>query len=245
MKPRFQQQYNEAINLISHLILTKPKPVLALLAKHGIVFKGKPTRLHIINEVVELLKRNDPKFEQDLGHLLTTHIQYRGKEMLALERKEFSAYVGEDEDEFWGALAKGAIGIVGGLFKKKKRSSGGNNAAVAASQAAAAQAKAQAAQAKRDMERRMREMQKRMQREREAEARRRREEEERRRRAEEERRKQEAEAKKNQTKTIAMVGGGIVLLAVIGIVVATSKSNGRAASYIPMPAATPAPAMVR
>ncbi|WP_027395125.1 hypothetical protein [Aquimarina latercula] len=240
MKQSFQEKYNDSINLISHLILTKPKPVIGLLAKYEITFKGTPNRNQIIDEVVELLKSNNQKFEDDLGKLLTIHIQYQGKEMLALERSNFSSYDDgeEDEDEFWGALAKGAIGIVGGLFKKKRRrrsrGGGGNAAALAASQAAAARrrASAQAAQAKRDMERRMREMREAAERRRrEAEERRRREEEARRRR--EEAAKKEADAKKKQTNTMLMAGGGIALLAIIGVVMAKSNSKPL---YPPMPA---------
>ncbi|TSE07921.1 hypothetical protein [Aquimarina algiphila] len=243
MKQSFQKKYNDSINLISHLILTKPKPVIGLLAKYGITFKGTPNRNQIIDEVVELLKSNNQKFEDDLGKLLTIHIQYQGKEMLALERSNFSSYDDgeEDEDEFWGALAKGAIGIVGGLFKKKRRrrsrGGGGNAAALAASQAAARRrASAQAAQAKRDMERRMREMRQAAERRRrEAEARRQREEADRRRREEEAKRQREREAaaKKKQTNTMLMAGGGIALLAIIGVVMAKSNSKPL---YPPMPA---------
>lgn len=235
MKQSFQKKYNDSINLISHLILTKPKPVIGLLAKHGITFKGTPNRNQIIDEVVELLKSNNQKFEDDLGKLLTIHIQYQGKEMLALERSNFSSYDDgdEDEDEFWGALAKGAIGIVGSLFKGKKRrrrSRGGGNAAAA-----------QAAQAKRDMQlqaQRMRESRRRREEERrrrEEEERRRREEAERRRREEEAKRQREREAtaKRKQTNTMLMAGGGIALLAIIGVVM--SKSNSKPL-YPPMPA---------
>lgn len=233
MKQSFQKQYNDSIKLISHLILTKPKPVIGLLAKHGVIFKGTPPRKQIINEVVELLNSSNEKFENDLGKLLTVHIQYRGKEMLALERSEFSSYDDGDmdEDQFWGALAKGAIGIVGSLFKGKKRrrrSRGGGNAA------------AQAAQTKRDMQLlsiRMAESKRRREEERRRreEERRRREEAERRRREEEERRRreQQAAARRKQTNTMLMVGGGIALLAVVGVVI--SKSGSKQPLY-PSPA---------
>ncbi|WP_299243046.1 hypothetical protein [uncultured Aquimarina sp.] len=240
MKQSFQKKYNDSINLISHLILTKPKPVIGLLAKHGIIFKGTPDRKQIIGEVVELLKSNNSAFEDDLGKLLTIHIQYKGKEMLALERSDFSSYDDgdQDEDEFWGALAKGAIGIVGGLFKgrkRRRRSRGGGNAAAA-----------QAAQAKRDMQlqaQRMRESRRRREeerrrREREA-AERRRREEERRRREEEAKRQAEArrqeEAKKRQTNTMIMVGGGIALLAIVGVVM---SKRGSKPTYPYMPASS-------
>ncbi|WP_051336120.1 hypothetical protein [Aquimarina latercula] len=233
MKQSFQKKYNDSINLISHLILTKPKPVIGLLATHGIVFKGTPSRNQIIDEVVELLKSDNGKFEDDLGNLLTVHIQYQGKEMLSLEQSDFSSYDDgdQDEDEFWGALAKGAIGIVGGLLGKKKRrrrSRGGGNAAAA-----------QAAQAKRDMQlqaQRMRESRRRREEEarrrREEAERRRREEEARRRREEEAKREREAAAKKRQTNTMLMAGGGIVLLAIVGFVMAKSNSPRQTAPYV-------------
>lgn len=236
MKQSFQKKYNDSINLISHLILTKPKPVIGLLAKHGVVFKGTPSRNQIIDEVVELLKSDNGKFEADLGNLLTVHIQYQGKEMLSLEQSDFSSYDDgdQDEDAFWGALAKGAIGIVGGLFKKKRRrrSSGGGNAALAASQAVAQR---QAAQAKRDMQLQMQRMRESAaRRAREAEERRAREAEERRRREEEARRQREREAaaKKKQTNTMLMAGGGIALLAIVGFAMAKSNSPRQTAPYV-------------
>ncbi|TPN87135.1 hypothetical protein [Aquimarina algicola] len=241
MKQSFQKKYNDSINLISHLILTKPKPVIGLLAKYGVSFTGTPNKKQLINEVVELLKSNNQKFEDDLGKLLTIHIQYRGKEMLDLEQGNFSSYDDgdEDEDEFWGALAKGAIGIVGGLFKKKRRrrsrGGSGNAAALAASQAAAARrrAAAQAAQAKRDMERRMREMREAAERRRREEAERRRREEAERRRREEAAKREAAAAKKKQTNTMLMAGGGIALLAIIGVVMAKSNSSKQPMPYMP------------
>ncbi|QKX04142.1 hypothetical protein HN014_04210 [Aquimarina sp. TRL1] len=248
MKQSFQKKYNDSINLISHLILTKPKAVIGLLAKHGIIFKGTPNKKQLINEVVELLKSNTSTFEDDLGQLLTIHIQYKGKEMLALERSDFSSYDDgdEDEDEFWGALAKGAIGIVGGLFKRRKNkggSRGGGNAAAARIRAAArSRAAAQAAQAKRDMQRQMERMRREAaeRRRREAEERRRREAAERRRREVEERRRREAatrrqaEAKKKQN-TMLIAGGGIALLAIVGVFMAKSNSKPTY-PYMPAPA---------
>ena len=220
---KFQKKYNDSINLVSHLILTKPTPVIGLLAKHGTTFKGTPERNQIIDEVIELLKVNK-KFEGDLGKLLTVHIQYRGKEMLALERSEFNSYndvEDQDEDEFWGALAKGAVGIIGGLVgkKKKRRRSSGRNTTT------------QAAQAKQDVQMQMARM-------RQAQEARRREEAERRRREETERRRREEEAKRErersrrkQTNTMLIAGGGIAVLAVIGVVLAKSNSPKQPVMY--------------
>lgn len=226
MKQSFQQKYNDSLKLLSHLILTKPEAVIRLLTKHGIIFKGNPTRKQLIDEVVELLRSESSTFENDLGSLLTTHISYRGKEMLELDRSRFHSYSDEeDEDAFWGALAKGAVGIIGGLIGKKKRrrrsrGGGGTNAA------------AQAVQTKRDMQLlsiRMAESKRRREEERrrrEAEERRRREEAERRRREEQARREREA-AKARQNRTMLIAGGGIALLAVVGVFMA--KSNPRPA----------------
>ncbi|WP_281989721.1 hypothetical protein [Aquimarina aggregata] len=197
MKRSFQKRYNDSINLIGHLILTKPKPVIGLLAKHGITFKGIPHGNQLIDEVVELLKSNTQKFEDDLSKLLMIHIQFKGKEMLALERGDFSSYDdgAQDEDEFWGAIAKGVVGGIGSIFKKKRnKGRGGNSASLIASQAAARRrAAAQAAQMKRDLQ-----MQ--LQRIRKEAAERRRREAETRRREEAARRRREAEAKKEADK---------------------------------------------
>lgn len=244
MKQHMQEQYNDTINLISHLILTKPKPVMTLLMKYGVRFEEKPTKKQLADEVIEVLKSANKKFQEDLSNLLTVHIQYRGKEMLALERSEYSSYDDDNEDEFWGALAKGAVGLIGGLFKKKRRrrkGGGGNAAALAASRAAAKrQAEAQAARMRRDFQMRMKAMEEQRRREREAARRRqeaaerrRREEAERRRREDEARRAREAEAKKKQTNMMLMVGGGIGLLAIAGIFMAKSNSQKPMMPYVP------------
>ena len=230
MKSERQQIYNQIIDLITHLILTKPKPLEVLLAKHGIVFKGKPTQKELIFEMVELLKSNQPEFKKNLEALLIKHLQYKGKEMLALERSNFYSYNDSDYDEFWGKIAKVGLGLVGKLFKGKRRRrsrGGGNAAAVAASQAAAARrrADAQAARMRRDFEQKLLAMKM-------AESKRRREEAERRRREEAERRRREAQAKqeaeaarKKQTQNMVIAGGGIALLAVVGIFMAKSNSK--------------------
>ncbi|WP_025663295.1 hypothetical protein [Aquimarina megaterium] len=250
MKQNMRQQYNDTINLISHLILTKPKPVMTLLMKYGVRFEEKPTKKELADEVVEVLKSTNEKFQEDLSNLLTVHIQFRGKEMLALDRSKYSSYDGdEDEDEFWGALAKGAVGIIGGLFGKKRRrrrrSGGGNAAALAASRAAAAkrQADAQAARVRRDFQMKMQAMEAQRRRE-QAEARRRqaaaaaaaerrrREEAERRRREDEAKSKKEAESKK-KSNMMLMVGGGVGLLLIAGIFMAKSNSQKPMMPYVP------------
>lgn len=219
-----QRQYNDAINMISHLILTKPLPVIGLLKRYGVVFKGTPGRIQLISAVVELLQKGDPKFQNDLGKLLTIHIQYKGKEMLALAESDFSSYSDEDEDEFFGTLIKGAIGAVGSLLKGRKnrrRGGGGSNTAAM-----------QAAQAKRDMQLQMERMRK------EAEERRRREEEQRRREEEERKRREEAQAAKRRQTTMLVAGGGIAVLALIGVFMMKSNSS-------PQYVAAPQPVAVR
>ena len=157
MKRITKKEYRSAVDMISHLILTKPNAVEKLLSKHGIVFSGKPSKRQLINEIAEMLRDRDPEFNRDLSKLLMVHIKYKGAEMMALEQGQYNSY---DEDEFLGGLvgglAKGLVGGVSGLFNKKKGGGGGGNAA------AQAQAQAQAAQAARlkaDMDRKMQQMQ--------------------------------------------------------------------------------------
>ena len=127
-----QLKYNQAIDDISYLILHYPLELQQLLRVYGITFRDRPSHKALINETVELMKDDNSAFAKALAELIS---RLAGR-----------------EDEFWGAVAKGAVGILGGLFKKKKRrSSGGNTNAAAA-------AAAQAAAAKRDMERRMQQM---------------------------------------------------------------------------------------
>ena len=112
-----QSQYNQAINNLTYLVLHYPKPVQELLAQNNVFFQGKPSREQLINELVDLLKDGDSAFAKALENLIA----------------RFSS---QDNDQFWGAIAKGAVGILGGLFKKKKRS--GSTANSGAAQAAAA-----------------------------------------------------------------------------------------------------------
>ena len=231
----FQQHYNSAIDIIGHLILTKPTPVIKLLMKHGVEFQTEPTRSILIDGVVELLKDNDAAFQKDLSQLLGIHVKHQGKVMLKLADAEANNYMEEDEDAFFGSIVKS---VVGGLFKRRPRRSSSGGGSNAAAQAAAAQARAQArmqaaqaAQAKRDMERRMREMERRNQ---EAAERRRME-------AEQQRRQLEAQAaaQKRRSNTTLMAVGGVALFAVLGIFL--TKSNSKP----PMPYMSPAPVMAR
>lgn len=182
--------YNRVIDNLTYLILNYPKPVQELLSHHNVFFKGKPSKAQLINEVVQLISLGNERFSNAIEQLIT----------------RFSA---QENDAFWGALAKGAIGIVGGLLgkKKRRRSSSSNSGA--------AQAAAQAAAAKRDMERRMAEMRAAQQR-REREEQRRRQEEARRRSEE----KKAAEAKvAAEKKTMYLIFGGVAVVG-IGIAIA-------------------------
>ena len=187
-----QSQYNQAIDDVSHLILNFPKPLQELLSEHHVFFKGRPSKEQLANEVVELLRTGDETFSESLEHLI--------------------GELTSQEDQFLG-IVKGAVGILGGLFKKKRRPRGGSN------NAAAAQVAAQAAAAKRDMEMRMRRM-------REEQEHRRRQEEIRR-KLEEERRRNErrmqAEAKK-KTNMMLIVGGGVVVLGIGAAILMKSGS---------------------
>lgn len=203
-----QSQYNQAINNLTYLVLHYPKPVQELLAQNNVFFQGKPSKEQLINEVVDLLKDGDYAFAKALENLIA----------------RFSS---QDNDQFWGAVAKGAVGILGGLFKKKQRSSGSSNNG-------AAQAAAQAAAAKRDMEMRIQSMREEQERKQREAAERRREEEIRRR----EEAKQKAEAAKKKTNMMLMIGGGVVILGIGAVVL--MKSNGRPPmSYVQPPIPMP------
>ena len=196
-----QLKYNQAIDNLTYLVLNYPKPVQEILAEQNVFFQGKPSKEQLINEVVEQLKDGNPVFAKALENLI----------------EQFSE---QENDEFWGAIAKGAVGILGGIFGKKKRrraAAAANNNAAAQAQAQA-RASAQAAAAKRDMEMRMQRM-------REEQERRRREAEERRRQEEARRReeaKQKAEAAKKKTNMMLMIGGGVVVLGIGAVVLMKS-----------------------
>lgn len=191
-----QLKYNQAIDNLTYLVLNYPKPVQEILAEQNVFFQGKPSKEQLINEVVEQLKDGNPAFAKALENLI----------------EQFSE---QENDEFWGAIAKGAVGILGGIFGKKKR-----RRAAAANNNAAAQASAQAAAAKRDMEMRMQRMREEQERKRREAEERRRQEEERRRREAEAKRK-EAEAKK-KTNMMLMIGGGVVVLGIGAVVLMKS-----------------------
>jgi uncharacterized membrane protein len=191
-----QSQYNQAIDNLTYLVLHYPKPVQEMLATSNVFFQGKPSKEQLINEVVELLQVGDSAFAKALEQLI----------------QRFSS---QENDMFWGIVAKGAVGLLGGLLKKKKRSSGPTNNG-------AAQIAAQAAAAKQDMQARLQRM-------REDQERKRREDEERR-RQEERRRREEADTKKaeeakKKTNRMLMIGGGVVVLGIGAVVLMKSGSS--------------------
>ncbi|AJR03568.1 hypothetical protein [Siansivirga zeaxanthinifaciens] len=229
---RYTQKQNDVIELISHLILTKPSVVESLLSKHGVDFGFQPSKENLINEVVEKLKTKNLLFNKDLEGLLDVHVKNKGQELIALKSQEY--FDNQVEDQFLGGivggLAKGAISGISGLFGKKKKSSGGS------SNAAAQQQAAMAAKLKADMDAKMRRLEDERRRAREEADRRRREEEDRRRREreederrrrqeEEDRRRRESENanKEKSSKNMLMIGGVAAVLLVGGVLVVAMK----------------------
>lgn len=222
-------EYKDALNLISHLILTKPETVRKFLAKHGVKFPYTPKRKELVSEVVDLLSESDPVVYKDFASLISAHITYKGAEMQQFS-KYFSSYNGEDE--FFGAITAG-LGIakkIGGLFGRKKRR---RRATPTASRSSSNNS---AALMKMQMDRQMADMRRQQaaaaaeSRRREADARRQREEEDRRRRQRQEdedrRRKQAAENNKGGGKNnqILMIGGAVAAVAVVGFMLSQKKA---------------------
>jgi len=196
------KEVNDLLELIGHFILTKPILAKNLLSKHGVKFSFNPSKIDLSNEYVELLSNNNAAFNKELTHLLNQHIEAKNDEI----RKIAS----QDEDEFWGAIAKiggSILGKVGGaLFGKKKKSPQAPGGGAASNMAAQLQ-----------MQQKMAQM--------EADRRRREEEERRRRREEEDRRKREEAAKQKAGQSkMMMMGIGVVALLGIGAFVMKSKA---------------------
>lgn len=213
-----KRQYNDALEFITHLILTKPEAVRRLLARFDVHFTSRPSNRQLINEVVRMLSKNNQKFNDSLTKLISIHIEHKGGEMAVID-DNYDSY---EYDEIWGALAGlagKAIGGIAGLFGKKKNSGGGGGGAAAA---IAAQQQAAAARMKADMDAKMRQMQ--------LDQQRRDEEERRRRREEEDRRRREAETsaakKKDGGSNVMMIGGMAVgALALVGLLLFSMKSK--------------------
>lgn len=149
-----QITYNTAIDVLSHLILTKPDLVTALLASYGTQFLESPTKRQLISAVLSHLQSEDIGFTRDLNTLVTTHVTHYGKQMMLLS-ESFSNYMDEDYDDFLSSIIKGAVGAIGGLLKKKKRRRGNGSGGGSSSPNTGA---AQIAAVKKDMEARMQRM---------------------------------------------------------------------------------------
>lgn len=233
---KYTKTQKDVLELITHLILTKPGAVIKLLKKHGVVFSFKPTRRDLIDQIVELLKQNNRSFNEDLEKLLSIHLEHKGIEIMALESDRALL---NKEDLFLGGLiggvAKGALGALGGIFGGGKSSGGGggNSAGLAAAAAQAQQMKAQMEAKMQQMEadrrrqqeeaeRRMREAEERQRREREEAERRRREDEDRMRRSQAEK-SGKGDSKSGNNNVLII--GGIAAVVVIGGIVAISMSR--------------------
>ncbi len=142
MRPPDQRTaYEAAINVISHLVLTKPEVAVRFLANHGIRFKKDPSQKQIINHLIDLIAEGDAIVLKDLERLFAAHLKHKGEEL-----------IGPQEDQFLGGALTAAAGIVNGLsgiFGKKKKKKKPSLAHQIAAAQAQAQAKSQAqAQAK-------------------------------------------------------------------------------------------------
>lgn len=188
----YSEKENDAMELIGHLIMTKPSVVIKLLGRHGIHFSFRPEKKDLVNEVIDMILEDNPSFNQDLEKQLAIHLDKYGVEIMALESQRALM---NKEDEFLGGLVAGlAKGVVGSL--KGALTGFVSNTGVAGGGAD---------RAKQEMDRKMQRMEeerKRKQAEehraREERDRRRREEEDMRRRREEERRRMDEQRRRMQ-----------------------------------------------
>ncbi|WP_025741907.1 hypothetical protein [Aquimarina pacifica] len=154
-----QQQYNVTIELVSHIILTKPDAITRLIAKHGITYQTIPSNDELVESVLHLMKTSDA-FIEELGDQITIHAQQKSKELISLEQSGYITYHDNGEDEFFGSLLKVGLKAVGGLIKKgvkkigkgrkkgRKSSSGSSNSV--------SKAIAQTAQIRKDLQNKIR-----------------------------------------------------------------------------------------
>ena len=198
-----QAQYNEAINLIGHVILTAADQLTALLYQYGMAFPSPPSRTQLIDAIIDVLSQDNPAFTQDLSALVEQHIDRHGGALLALRKAGFNSYM--DEDDFFGGLIKGAIGALGGLFKKKKKGSSRGSGNSSNANDIRLQ---QALQAKRDLERQVQMMQ------------------------DKQRRLEEQAAAKARRNQMLLIAGGVLISGLVVLVILKS-TNRKPQNYHP------------
>lgn len=215
-----QAQYNEAINLIGHLILTAGDSLTQLLHSYGVGFSSPPSRSQLIDATIDLLGVDNSQFTAALAVLVERHIDTQGDALLALRKAGFDSYIDEEEDAFFGGLIKGAIGALGGLLKKKKKS-GKSSSSSSSSDALKYQ---QALQAKQDLERQIQRMHNEQ-------------------RQKDEQHSKELQQAKKRTQNILIAGGvGVLVLGILAVVLLKSKSPSapmyhppKSQAYVPTP----------
>ncbi len=249
---RKQQDYNQSINLISHLILTNPTSVVELLASYGVIFPAAPNRSQLIDGVIEMMSE-DTKFTDDLGDLITIHVEKNGKEILELAKGYDSFHVeDQEEDEFFGSLLKTGIKLVGGLLKKKRRPapqptyrprstrssysrrrSSTNSAALSSAKAEARRVRQQMDTMRRDLQRQMQQIRSQAQQEKAQLRSEISNLKTQHRREIKDKEKELRDTKEAGKRTLFMVAGGLGLLAIIGFGMAFTKKSRAIAPYVP------------
>lgn len=214
MRPK--DQYKTAIGLISHLVLTKPGMAEKFLANHGVMFNAAPNRKQLIGALIDLIAEDDPAVNQDLISLFTSHLKFKGQDLMEL----ISDFPSPNEDQFLNdalGIAKSVFDGIGGLFGKKKRR---RKAEEAKRKIAAAQAKARA---KKEAEDKMFQLQ--MLQQQQAEERRRQDEIRRKEEREDKQRREERADRKRQNNLILSAIGGAMALLIVGGIVFRPKPN--------------------
>lgn len=189
--PANRTSYEAALNVISHIVLTKPEAAARLLERHGVRFKSKPGQKQLSDRMIDLISEGQPGVIKDLEDLLAAHLKYKGEELL-----------GRNEDQFLSqavGVASGLVKGLGGLFGKKKRRK----------QRARAQQQAMAQRAKSDAAEKMKLMQMQM------EAKKQQQQAERQREEDRRRREEKDKDRKAANQRMMLIGGGGVVLALV------------------------------
>ncbi len=111
--------YKAALNVLSHLVLTKPQVAQKFLMNHQVKVREKATPEKLLDQMIDIIAENDPVVMEDLISLFASHLTFKGQELLALGGKQAS-----EEDQFLGGALAAASGIVkgiSGLFTGKKK----------------------------------------------------------------------------------------------------------------------------